>query len=138
MSAYNIVIVRQYCHDTGKAVEVGVQFKYGDTWQHKFRVGDTILWGGNDVGVLGAKRVVIDGIGEPCPACGFGEGPDQDAGYEVWVSNDVITCVQPATGTYDFARSDSAYILLERHSPSASGSLRERMGANTHTGSHPA
>lgn len=36
-------------------------FKYGDSWQHHYVLGDKLNWGGNDVGEPGHKLVVVVG-----------------------------------------------------------------------------
>ena len=50
--------------------EFDVQFKHGSTWQHSYRLGDTLRWGKNDVGTAGAKSTVVEAIGGPCRKCG--------------------------------------------------------------------
>lgn len=39
-----------------------IQFKYGDVWQHIYRVGDELSWGGNDIGERSAGTVVAYGV----------------------------------------------------------------------------
>jgi hypothetical protein len=69
MSAFNTVTAKCLCPICGETREFFVQFKYGDTWQHQYRIGDILKWGGNDVGVQGVRRVRVEGIGGPCPHC---------------------------------------------------------------------
>ncbi len=75
MSAFNRVSTSQVCPNCSNSVVFRVQFKYGDAWQYEYEVGNQIRWGGNDIGAPGAKSVVVDGIAEVCPLCGFGLGP---------------------------------------------------------------
>ena len=70
MPAYNTVTARVTCARCGEVADRRVQFRYGDTWQHEYALGDELRWGGNDVGVRGAARVRVRGSMEPCPACG--------------------------------------------------------------------
>ena len=60
MSAYNTVVLpdEEKCPHCGAAIRRRVQFKYGDTWQHDYMIGDRIKWGGNDScrGVLRLPR----------------------------------------------------------------------------------
>lgn len=49
---------------------MAVQFKYGDTWQHKYRIGENLQWGGNDIGSPGRRQVLVAGLAGPCPRCG--------------------------------------------------------------------
>ncbi|UFP94208.1 hypothetical protein [Gloeobacter morelensis] len=109
MGAFNVVKVERTCPSCNETVELRVQFKYGDTWQYEYRIGDRLRWGGNDTGKPGAKRVVVYGIDEHCPYCGLEEGD-----YEVWLENDVIVSVQPSTGAYDFVNTQEVYIVVEQ------------------------
>ena len=70
MSAFNTVETLTVCPVCAAEGRFEVQFKYGDTWQHHYQVGEPLRWGGNDVGVRGAALVVVDGIGGPCLNCG--------------------------------------------------------------------
>lgn len=109
MGAFNTVSTKQACPSCKKVNEVDVQFKYGDTWQFKYRIGDKLRWGGNDVGAPGAKRVVLDAVMEDCPSCG---APGRDC--EVWIEEDRITAVSPASGKYDFVKNHQSYIVIEK------------------------
>src|SRR5260370_12959053 len=72
MSAYNEVIAREEeeCPRCDSKIRRTVQFKYGDTWQHRYEIDDHIRWGGNDVGEPGHKVVVVEGAADECPVCG--------------------------------------------------------------------
>ncbi len=108
MSAYNVVDdVPATCPRCHAKVAVGVQFKFGATWQYRYAIGDVLRWGGNDVGMPGRARVVADGAADsPCPACGY-EG---DWDFYVFVERDRIAGVTDADGTYDFVRAGSTYV----------------------------
>jgi hypothetical protein len=108
MSAYNTVISTQVCGSCGNEINLVVQFKYGDVWQYQYHIGDILNWGGNDAGRKDAARVVVDGVAERCPICNF-EGAD----YEVWIENNRIISVHPASGEYDFVNCQETYIILE-------------------------
>jgi hypothetical protein len=69
MSAFNTVESLVACPSCGAARDFEVQFKFGDTWQHRYRIGDVVRWGGNNVGEPGHKEVLVEGIGGPCPTC---------------------------------------------------------------------
>lgn len=108
MGAFNTVFLEWNCPSCHSVVELRVQFKYGDTWQHEYRVGERVEWGGNDVGRPGRRRVVVDGVGEACPRCGHA-----DCDFYVLIEQDVISSVVPASGTYDFVASQGEPIVLE-------------------------
>lgn len=91
MSAYNTITVSRTCPNCAKLVDFEIQFRYGDTWQHTYRLGDTLRWGGNDVGTPDVERVRVEGIAEPCPSCGVA-----DLEYWVLLERDVICDVELA------------------------------------------
>jgi hypothetical protein len=106
MGAFNTVEISGTCPCCKNEVNVEVQFKYGDTYQHHYKVGDLITWGGNDRGKPGRSKVVVYGVAV-CPIC------DAELEYEVWLESDRIVAVKPATGTYDFVSEGVGYIVLE-------------------------
>jgi endogenous inhibitor of DNA gyrase (YacG/DUF329 family) len=110
MGSYNIVTASVRCPRCRSSVDVRVQFKFGDTWQHEYRPGDRLRWGGNDVGAPGKRHVVVDGVSEaPCPVCGYGN----EWSFYVHVRNDVIDKVEPATGEHDFVKEGATILVLE-------------------------
>lgn len=108
MGSYNTVILRQICQGCGFDVELVIQFKYGDVWQHDYRIGDEIKWDGNNIGSPEFKRVVVDGVAEPCANCGIRNGD-----YEILIEKNKITSVRHSSGHYDFAVHNKSYIILE-------------------------
>src|SRR5262249_15022336 len=102
MSAYNTVSAKLVCPSCGALVDVVVQFKYGNTWQLHYKVGETLKWGGNDVGEREKRLVVVDGVVEKhCAHCGYGEsgrGADQEWNTYVVIEHDRITGVENASG----------------------------------------
>lgn len=109
MGAYNTVRVDQVCPSCNNLVEVRIQFKYGDTWQYIYQLGDRLKWGGNSIGKPGAQQVVADGAAEePCPICKYA-WPD----YEIWIENDKIVDIRTASSKFDFASLHESYIVLQ-------------------------
>lgn len=70
MSAFNTVQGETICPSCRQMGVFKIQFKYGHTWQLNYQLGDTLRWGGNDVGISTAKKVAVEGIADKCPACG--------------------------------------------------------------------
>jgi hypothetical protein len=70
MSAYNTLRVAVRCSNCANVSPHNIQFRYGDTWQYQYAIGDHIRWGGNDVGSPGARGVRVLGTSEECPICG--------------------------------------------------------------------
>lgn len=110
MSAYNTVSARLTCPNCGAEVLVSVQFKFGNTWQFHYHVGDRLQWRGNDIGKPGNRRLVVDGVvADSCPQCGY----DAEWNVYVYVEGDRVTSIQNATGEFDFVRYQSNYIVIE-------------------------
>lgn len=113
MSAYNTLATTARCPNCGAEVEVEIQFRYGDTWQHVYRVGDVLRWGGNDVGLPSQTRVLVEGIAGPCPNCGT---PNME--YDIPVERDVIRAVE-AVGTERRNPSAEGYTVVAPHAEPA-------------------
>lgn len=110
MAAYNEVVRAEAeacprCHSTIQRV---VQFKYGDTWQHRYSVGGRLQWGGNDIGEPGHKLVVVVGYPGECPICGH----LPNTTYDIMIREDVIEVVRPSDGTYAYV-GDQIYFVVE-------------------------
>jgi hypothetical protein len=108
MSAYNTVVLPadEQCPHCGSVIRRRVQFKYGDTRQHDYAVGDRLSWGGNDIG-RPATLVKVLGYPEDCPVCG------QDLGgvFDVIVRSNVIEDVVPGS-TQPYIEADNASYLV--------------------------
>lgn len=108
MGAFNTVVASVCCPSCGRDAELEIQFKYGSTWQYRYRIGDRLRWGGNDIGSPGYKRVRVEGIGGPCSHCGA-----RYLDFDVVVENDFFVKVEPVGG----ARSGSGtegFVVVER------------------------
>ncbi|XDD51450.1 hypothetical protein AB3N59_06840 [Leptospira sp. WS92.C1] len=108
MSAFNSVIVPWKSSITSKEYKLKVQFKYGDVWQSVYQIGETLRWGGNDIGHPRTRRVVVDGCLEGEPAI-----PDIPEDFEIYIVENKIDRVIPATGDYNFVDADDTFIVLE-------------------------
>lgn len=109
MAAYNEVLrtEEEICSRCNSSIRRRVQFKYGDTWQHRYAIGDKLDWGGNDIGEPGHKIVVVGYPGE-CPVCGH----VLDSTYDVTLRNDVIYDLRPSDGSYE-CRGERTYFVVE-------------------------
>ncbi len=79
MGAFNTLEARAECPVCKKIGSFRIQFKYGDTWQYLYHLGDEIRWGGNDFGHR-SLRVRIEGISEKCPNC-----------HTKWIEMDIMS-----------------------------------------------
>lgn len=72
-------------------------------------VGDAIRWGGNDIGVPGRNRVVVDGASDSfCSICGY----DGDWDFYVYIENSRIVRVIESDGSIDFVNAEDTYLDL--------------------------
>ena len=112
MGSFNVVHADVACPRCGTVNHVGVQFKYGHTYQLEYSVGDELQWGGNDIGKPGHHRVVVLGIAEEdCQSCRFGSDDDWDV--YVQLQDDRIIAVEPVTGCYDFVGAQETFFVLD-------------------------
>lgn len=107
MSAFNTITATVECSKCGRCSDFEVQFKYGDTWQHTYNVGQRLRWGGNDVGIAGHKRVLVEGIGGPCRFCGA-----DNVDFDVVVQEDVLVQVLPVRGGRALS-SEGGFLVIE-------------------------
>jgi hypothetical protein len=108
MSAFNMVTAAAPCPSCGQIAEFEVQFKYGDTWQHLYRIGDRLRWGGNDIGSPGHMRVLVEGIGGPCPHCGT-----DNMDFDLVVQNDAVVRLEPVRGERSISGPEG-FVVVER------------------------
>lgn len=107
MGTFNTLIVNMACPVCKVQVTMPIQFKYGDSWQKDYSLGEKLTWGGNDIGVANAEYVVLDGAGENCPNC------DAETDFYIFLRNDVFEKVIPADGSIDFVARNDSFIVLE-------------------------
>lgn len=89
MSAFNRLLVDTTCPRCGRAIRRAFQFKWGATWQYDYLPGESLRWGGNDIGTPGLARTVVEAWPEACTACGW----DEDATYDLVIEFDVTRSV---------------------------------------------
>lgn len=132
MGAFNVLTVATRCPTCGEQVELRLQFKYGDSWQLEYRLGDELRWGGNETGRPGARRVLLDAASESCPNCGA------DGDFEILVEDNRLESFRPqgAPATREFVTRHESFIALdpaeETRVPSGQSPVREppRAGAD--------
>lgn len=90
MGSFNTLTTETICPVCNHIVVFDIQFKYGDTWQHHFKLGQKITWGGNDIGIPNKKKVLVEGIGGPCSNC-----KTEFLDFNIVISFDEITDVIP-------------------------------------------
>lgn len=99
MGAFNILHTTIKCINCGNDFKGKVQFKFGNTWQFNYQVGDTVRWGGNDVGESDKPIVEVYGIAENsiCPNCGY----VNDEEFDIAIIDNII---QPPLKLKDITR----------------------------------
>jgi hypothetical protein len=102
------------CNNCKTSYSVSIQFKFGDTWQHEYKLGDYVQWGGNDIGKPNSRLVKVYGIAETnsCPKCG--EKFDEE--FDIIVENDKLTVLNHLVDINDYKSDlDGNYeILIEK------------------------
>jgi hypothetical protein len=100
MGAYNTLIANIQCQNCYRFYKAKVQFKFGDTWQLEYKVGDRLEWGGNDIGKPGLPKVKTYGVAESpvCPYCGY----YNEEKYDINIEKDVIKNVTPLLSLQDY------------------------------------
>jgi hypothetical protein len=104
VSAYHTLVVTAACPNCRTQQEFEIQFKFGNTWQLRYTLGESLAWGGNDIGSPGLKRVLAEGIGGPCANC-----HEPFLEFDIVVERDRISDVRPI-GTERPFPSDLGYV----------------------------
>jgi len=108
MGAYNILKTEIQCVHCKNTFCGDIQFKFGDTWQNIYIIGDKIGWGGADIGQPGYRKVKVYGILEQqeCPICGL------PLEYDIIVEKDIIKYIAPLASLEDYNSEDGNYRVL--------------------------
>lgn len=108
MSAFNILNSKIKCSECDCTYMGKVQFKFGDTWQLQYKIGDKIKWGGNDIGKPSISKVKVYGILEidECPICGK-ENLNNE--FDIDIENDIIIAISPMREIKDYFGDEGNY-----------------------------
>ena len=112
MSAFNTLLAEVECSICHQKYEARVQFKFGDTWQHEYHIGEKIKWGGNDIGNPNISKVKAYGVLEinQCPICGKVNGYNE---FDIIIENDRIIKINPLSNIKDYSKEDGNYSILK-------------------------
>ncbi|MCW3467936.1 hypothetical protein [Chitinophaga nivalis] len=112
MGSFNTLIAEILCPDCGKKHDANIQFKFGDTWQFRYQIGETIKWGGNDIGSANLMEVKVYGIIESmiCPHCNKENIAEE---YDILVKEDILVKVSPIESIQDYLNGNGEYIPLK-------------------------
>ena len=109
MSLFNSLRVKASCPSCGAEMSQNIQFQYGDTYQHEYKIGDEILWSNsepsNDWGCSSDEYVVIEGLGENCGNCA-GLFPV----FDVFVKENILEKATSHSEEFDFSK-DNIVVL---------------------------
>jgi len=108
MSAFNILNSEIKCSECTSTYIGKVQFKFGDTWQLEYKIGDRIKWGGNDIGKPGILKIKVYGVLEidECPVCGK-ENLNNE--FDINIENDIIIGINPIDDINDYFIDEGNY-----------------------------
>jgi hypothetical protein len=112
MSAFNVLKANVHCSNCNTFYEASIQFKYGDIWQLKYRVGDKIKWGGNDIGKPNMHKAKVYGILEEdkCKNCGEINSINE---FDIYLKDDVIIEVKPMENITEYFSTEGNYFVIE-------------------------
>ena len=112
MGAFNILVTDITCDNCQNTFEGKLQFKFGDTWQYVYKVGDKIKWEGNDIGKAAIRKVKVYGILEDntCLKCGKKVGLCE---FDIIIENDIIKGVEKMKDIRDYYPQDGNYQIIE-------------------------
>jgi len=110
MGSYNTLITDIKCSNCNASFEGKIQFRYGNTVQLKYRIGDKVEWGGNQIGHPNERKVKVYGIleSEQCPVCGK---ENENNEFDIFVENRVLVSVS-VMQKYDY-EGEGNYMVLE-------------------------
>ena len=102
MSAFNILKADCECSNCKKFYKGTIQFKYGDTWQYEYQIGDQLKWGGNDIGLNSARKVKIYGVLENniCTICNQENDNNE---FDIFIQKNTIERLETLANFRDYA-----------------------------------
>ncbi len=111
MGTFNVLKIQNICSICSIRSEIRIQFSFGDTWQFEYEIGDTIRWGGYDIGKPNLPKVKVYGIleTEKCFNCNSPYIIDE---FDILVQFDVIMEVQKMANFSDYLVNDGDYVEL--------------------------
>lgn len=92
MGTFNILKTEIKCGNCDQVRPVVIQFRFGDTWQLVYQLGEKLIWGGNDIGKANLNVVNVYGYSGDnlCPHCNkFFEEEE----FDIRIERDFITAV---------------------------------------------
>ena len=111
MSSFNILNTIVKCIKCNQEYEAEIQFKFGDVWQHEYKIGDQILWGGNDIGFPNLKQVKVYGVlsKAKCQTCS-NETTDE---FDIFIESDVINNISPILNGKEYLKGDGNFLIIK-------------------------
>jgi hypothetical protein len=108
MGAFNTLITETICTNCQKQFQVRLQFKFGDTWQHIYHMGNALKWNGNDIGSPDLHKVRIYGIAENsiCAYCGYENSEE----FDIDVENNILIKIHPLADIENYDQHTTFFI----------------------------
>lgn len=112
MGLFNILLAVVVCPDCKEKSIGRLQFKFGNTFQLLYNIGDTITWGGNDYGNADLNEVKAYGILESttCPICNKDNIPED---YDIFFKQSVIIDASPIASIEEYVTNNTEYVILK-------------------------
>lgn len=110
MGAFNTLKTTIKCRECNQAYSADIQFKFGDTWQNEYRIGDKILWGGNDIGTRNLPKVKVYGVlsNIKCPICKKAQCDE----FDIIIEFDIIKEISQISNVEDYLQGDGNFLIL--------------------------
>jgi hypothetical protein len=109
MGFFNELITNVECSNCGNSCEARIQFKFGDTSQLEYKIGDKLAWGGNDVGRPNIKKVKVYGTlpDNECPICHYSNDE-----FDIYLEMDVLVKVCKMKDIREYLGTETGYKTL--------------------------
>lgn len=111
MGSFNLLFANVRCSNCQNTYVGNIQFKYGDTWQLEYKIGDKVKWGGNDIGRPNITKAIVYGILENdlCPIC---QKINHNNEFDIFLEKDFIVKISDLNDINDYFITEGNYKII--------------------------
>jgi hypothetical protein len=109
MGLYNTLTVEWNDEAAKEKCNLILQFKYGELWQHEYKIGDSVKWGEQSEGDRTAKEVMVEAILENDD---IPNGLSEE--FEILIKNNTIQEVRPLLDKMKYFNAGNNYIVINK------------------------
>jgi len=110
MGIINFLTAHVLCPNCKEQSKFKIQFRYGETWNHEYKLGDIVKWGVNEIGKKGLKKVKVGGTGGPCSIC-----KADSLNFEIEINHDRIDNITGLDHEKEYPSKEGYYEIVEEH-----------------------